>query len=246
MASQSVTVDEDRTVAESAQSPALDINGENLNIQNVAHVSAIEKHATQINEGVQDGGGSMLESRKEGGVAGSQTDMTLEKEKVGPEIGSAGNGLDANLVGSKFQALSDSGSCPFPPGFGPYEGERDNPSEANSKECIVKGPLTEANSEEVECEYSSKEAETNLTDLERGWQESLLGTIEVRFYTEGSMKLILWNVRGLGGDGKAEMVKRIRRNHNGDFVGFIETKKQHFDRGTILKLWGGCSEISWD
>ncbi|MED6109385.1 hypothetical protein PIB30_033081 [Stylosanthes scabra] len=62
----------------------------------------------------------------------------------------------------------------------------------------------------------------------------------------GGRNLFSKLLRGLGSDGKVEMVKRVRRKFNGEFLGLIETKKQQLERGLALKLWGGGSGIKWD
>ncbi|MED6110522.1 hypothetical protein PIB30_043775 [Stylosanthes scabra] len=53
-------------------------------------------------------------------------------------------------------------------------------------------------------------------------------------------------IPGFGGVGKVEMVKKVRRRINVDFIGLVETKKDHIDRRLIFKLWGGGNGIKWE
>ena len=52
------------------------------------------------------------------------------------------------------------------------------------------------------------------------------------------MKLVAWNVRGLGGASKVSMLQKLVRENQVTFIGIIETKKSSFDRNQAARLWG--------
>ncbi|MED6109384.1 hypothetical protein PIB30_033080 [Stylosanthes scabra] len=61
-------------LVKSALIPAPEFDGENLNLQKMAHCVNSEMHEVGINVGIHEGGGGGRESRREEEMAGSQTD----------------------------------------------------------------------------------------------------------------------------------------------------------------------------
>ena len=53
-----------------------------------------------------------------------------------------------------------------------------------------------------------------------------------------SMRLLTWNVRGLGAEGKKGMIKTIIKEESIDMVGLVETKHKDISEWDIRKCWG--------
>ena len=51
------------------------------------------------------------------------------------------------------------------------------------------------------------------------------------------MKIISWNVRGLGSRNKRRMIKDFLRSENLDVVMIRETKKENCDRRFVGSVW---------
>lgn len=52
------------------------------------------------------------------------------------------------------------------------------------------------------------------------------------------MKILYWNVRGLGDVRKRGMIKDILKKIGPDMVVIQETKKENFDRKDVSSIWG--------
>lgn len=52
------------------------------------------------------------------------------------------------------------------------------------------------------------------------------------------MKIMSWNVRGLGAAVKRQSIKHIITKHNPDIIVLQETKKESFDRSLVASIWG--------
>ena len=51
------------------------------------------------------------------------------------------------------------------------------------------------------------------------------------------MKIISWNIRGLGSRNKRRMVKDFLRSENPDVVMIQKTKKEKYDRRFVGSVW---------
>ena len=50
------------------------------------------------------------------------------------------------------------------------------------------------------------------------------------------MKILCWNVRGIGGGGTVRHVAKLIREHRVGFVGIIETKKETIDQSLVRRI----------
>ena len=58
------------------------------------------------------------------------------------------------------------------------------------------------------------------------------------------MKILCWNIRGIGGGGKVRQMSKMIREERLGFVGVIETKKESIDHSMVKRIWG-LNDCDW-
>lgn len=66
----------------------------------------------------------------------------------------------------------------------------------------------------------------------------------VRFLIKLSMKIISWNIKGVGGYKKNSSIKETFRKYNPDIVMLQETKKMETNHNCLASFWGN-RRIDW-
>jgi exonuclease III len=59
------------------------------------------------------------------------------------------------------------------------------------------------------------------------------------------MKVLFWNIRGMGKKGRVQCISEVIQRENLDFIGIQETKKQDFSDKCLADL-GRRKELCWN